>query len=163
MTQEKALALLKSGRNVFLTGSAGTGKTYVLNQFTQHLKDANINVAITASTGIAATHIKGSTIHSWSGIGIKQLLTGKDLRNLKKKKYLREQFDKVKVLIIDEISMLHRDQLNSINQVLTYCKENNEAFGGFLKIEIILVGKKSAKTKSNFFSPLLLHQIPSYS
>ena len=116
MTQEKALALLKSGRNIFLTGSAGTGKTYVLNQFIQHLKDANITVAVTASTGIAATHIKGSTIHSWAGIGIKQLVTGKDLRNLKKKKYLRDQFDKVKVLIIDEISMLHKDQLNSINQ-----------------------------------------------
>ena len=137
MTQEKALALLKSGRNIFLTGSAGTGKTYVLNQFTQHLKDANIDVAITASTGIAATHIKGSTIHSWAGIGIKQVLTEKDLRNLKKKKYLRDQFDKVKVLIIDEISMLHRDQLNSINQVLTYCKENNEAFGG---VQIVLCG-----------------------
>ena len=137
MTQEKALALLKSGRNIFLTGSAGTGKTYVLNQFIQHLKDANINVAITASTGIAATHIKGSTIHSWSGIGIKQILTGKDLRNLKKKKYLREQFDNVKVLIIDEISMLHRDQLNSINQVLTYCKENTEAFGG---LQIVVCG-----------------------
>ena len=137
MTQEKALALLKSGRNIFLTGSAGTGKTYVLNQFTQHLQDANINVAITASTGIAATHIKGSTIHSWTGIGIKQLLTEKDLRNLKKKKYLRDQFDKVKVLIIDEISMLHKDQLNSINQVLTYCKENNEAFGG---VQIVLCG-----------------------
>ena len=137
MTQEKALALLKSGRNIFLTGSAGTGKTYVLNQFIQHLKDANITVAVTASTGIAATHIKGSTIHSWAGIGIKQLVTGKDLRNLKKKKYLRDQFDKVKVLIIDEISMLHKDQLNSINQVLTYCKENNEAFGG---IQIVLCG-----------------------
>ena len=89
MTQDKALLLLKSGRNVFLTGSAGTGKTYVLNQFIRHLKDAKINVAITASTGIAATHIKGSTIHSWSGIGIKQRVSHKDLENIKKKsKYL---------------------------------------------------------------------------
>lgn len=137
MNQEKALALLKSGRNIFLTGSAGTGKTYVLNQFTQHLKDAKIKVAITASTGIAATHIKGSTIHSWSGIGIKQLLTEKDLRSLKRKKYLTDQFDKVKVLIIDEISMLHKEQLNAISQVLCYCKETDQAFGG---LQVILCG-----------------------
>ena len=87
MTQEKALLLLKSGRNVFLTGSAGTVKTYVINKFVKNIKDAKVKVAITASTGIAATHIKGSTIHSWSGIGIKQVLSTKDLTNLKKKKY----------------------------------------------------------------------------
>ena len=137
MTQEKALLLLKSGRNIFLTGSAGTGKTYVLNQFIQHLKDARINVAITASTGIAATHIKGSTIHSWSGIGVKQKLTTRDLENLKKKKSLKEQFDKVKVLIIDEISMLHKDQLNSIHTVLSYCKDDSRAFGG---LQVVLCG-----------------------
>ena len=74
MTQEQALAYLKSGRNIFLTGSAGTGKTYVLNQFIQQLKDAKVNVAVTASTGVAATHIKGNTIHSWSGIGVKNEL-----------------------------------------------------------------------------------------
>lgn len=77
MTQEKALEFLKSGRNIFLTGSAGTGKTYVLNQFIQHLKDAKVEVAVTASTGIAATHILGVTIHSWAGIGIKQKITEK--------------------------------------------------------------------------------------
>ncbi|MFT5602713.1 MAG: Cdc6-like AAA superfamily ATPase, partial [Flavobacteriales bacterium] len=70
MTQELALELLKSGKNIFLTGSAGTGKTYVLNQFIKHLKTSKVKVAVTASTGIAATHISGSTIHSWSGIGI---------------------------------------------------------------------------------------------
>ncbi len=137
MTQEKALLLLKSGRNVFLTGSAGTGKTYVINKFVQHLKDAKIKVAITASTGIAATHIKGSTIHSWSGIGIKQVLSTKDLTNLKKKKYLTDQFKKVKVLIIDEISMLHREQLDAIHQVLSYCLDNPQAFGG---LQVVLCG-----------------------
>lgn len=137
MQQEKALQILKSGRNVFLTGSAGTGKTYVLNQFIQHLKDAKVEVAVTASTGIAATHIKGSTIHSWSGIGVKQVFSGKDLANLKKKKYLRDQFDKTKVLIIDEISMLHRQQIDAIDQVLQYCKDSVEPFAG---LQIVVCG-----------------------
>jgi ATP-dependent exoDNAse (exonuclease V) alpha subunit len=137
LTQETALAILKSGRNVFLTGSAGTGKTYVLNQFIQHLKDAKVEVAVTASTGIAATHLKGSTIHSWSGIGVKMQMQPKELINLKKKKKLREKFFKTKVLIIDEISMLHKHQLNSINKILGYCMDSYEAFGG---IQIILCG-----------------------
>ncbi len=137
MNQEKALAILKSGRNVFLTGSAGTGKTYVLNQFIQHLKDAKIDVAVTASTGIAATHIKGSTIHSWAGIGIKQRVSQKDLANIIKKKHLTKQFNKAKVLIIDEISMLHRDQLDSIDEVLRYCLESFDPFGG---LQVVLCG-----------------------
>jgi ATP-dependent exoDNAse (exonuclease V) alpha subunit len=137
MLQETALNILKSGRNVFLTGSAGTGKTFVLNQFITHLKDAKIEVAITASTGIAATHIKGSTIHSWSGLGVKQVISPKDLEYLKKTKVYREQFNKTKVLIIDEISMLHKDQLNSLHHILSYCRDNNEAFGG---LQIVLCG-----------------------
>ncbi len=137
MTQDFALSLLKSGKNIFLTGSAGTGKTYLLNLFIQHLKDAKVEVAITASTGIAATHLKGNTIHSWSGIGVKQKLTTKDLANLKKKKYLKKQFIETKVLVIDEISMLHKDQLNSIHEVLTYVLDDQRAFGG---LQVVLCG-----------------------
>ena len=137
MTQEKALEFLKSGRNIFLTGSAGTGKTYVLNQFIQHLKDAKIETAITASTGIAATHIKGSTIHSWSGLGVKQKVAQKDLDKMKKTKYLITQFRKAKVLIIDEISMLHKDQLDSIHEILSFCLDNLKPFGG---LQIVLCG-----------------------
>lgn len=137
MTQEKALEFLKSGRNVFLTGSAGTGKTYVLNKFISHLKANKIEVAITASTGIAATHIFGTTIHSWAGMGIKQKVTEKDLAYLKKQKAIRDKFNKTKVLIIDEISMLHKDQLNAIHYILSYCTDNNAAFGG---LQIVLCG-----------------------
>ena len=57
MFQEKALSILKSGKNVFLTGSAGTGKTYTLNSYIKWLKEHKVPVAITASTGIAATHM----------------------------------------------------------------------------------------------------------
>ena len=71
MKQETALKLLKAGENVFLTGSAGAGKTYTLNQYINYLKARKVPVAITASTGIAATHMNGMTIHTWAGIGIK--------------------------------------------------------------------------------------------
>ena len=65
MNQTEALNILKSGRNVFLTGEAGAGKTYVLNQYIDWLQAAGIKASVTASTGIAATHIGGLTIQSW--------------------------------------------------------------------------------------------------
>lgn len=137
MNQEKALAILKSGKNIFLTGSAGTGKTYVLNQYVKYLKERKIPVSITASTGIAATHLEGTTIHAWSGIGIKNSLSNRNLQDLRKKKYLKKNIDKSKVLIIDEISMLHKKQLDMVNQVLKYFRETEEAFG---RIQLVLCG-----------------------
>ena len=137
MKQSKALAILKSGRNVFLTGSAGAGKTYVLNQYIQYLKKHGVPVAITASTGIAATHMNGQTIHSWAGIGIKDHVSDRYLTSLRDKKYFRDKMDKVKVLIIDEISMLHRNQLDAVDYVLKFFKQNDEPFGG---VQVIFSG-----------------------
>ncbi len=137
MNQEKALAILKSGKSIFLTGSAGTGKTYVLNKYIKYLKERRVSVSITASTGIAATHLEGTTIHAWSGIGIKDSLSSRNLQDLRKKKYLKKNIDKSKVLIIDEISMLHKKQLDMVNEVLKYFKETEEAFGG---IQLVLCG-----------------------
>ncbi|WP_122898021.1 AAA family ATPase [Acinetobacter sp. B51(2017)] len=137
MKQETALKLLKAGENVFLTGSAGAGKTYTLNQYIQYLKARKVPVAITASTGIAATHMNGMTIHTWAGIGIKDVLNDHDLKNMKERKYLKEHLENAQVLIIDEISMLHAKQLNLVNQVLKYFKESDAAFGG---IQVIVAG-----------------------
>ncbi|MEM6321624.1 MAG: AAA family ATPase [Bacteroidota bacterium] len=137
MKQSTALTLMKSGRNVFLTGSAGAGKTYVLNQYIQYLRDRNVPVAVTASTGIAATHMDGMTIHAWSGIGIKNTLTTNQLRALKEKKYLKDKMEKAKVLIIDEISMLHKTQLDMVNTVLKFFKNPTAAFGG---VQVIFSG-----------------------
>ncbi|MCG2608215.1 AAA family ATPase [Acinetobacter sp. SM34] len=137
MKQETALKLLKAGENVFLTGSAGAGKTYTLNQYINYLKARKVPVAITASTGIAATHMNGMTIHTWAGIGIKDFLGDADLKNMKERKYLKEHLENAQVLIIDEISMLHAKQLNLVNQVLKYFKESDEAFGG---IQVIVAG-----------------------
>jgi len=137
MKQETALKLLKAGENVFLTGSAGAGKTYTLNQYINYLKVRKVPVAITASTGIAATHMNGMTIHTWAGIGIKDSLSDDDLKRMKERKYLKEHLENAQVLIIDEISMLHAKQLNLVNQVLKYFKESDEAFGG---IQVIVAG-----------------------
>lgn len=156
MQQEKALAILKSGKNTFLTGSAGTGKTHVLNQYINYLKERKIAVAITASTGIAATHMNGMTIHSWAGIGVKDHITHANLVSMKTKKYLKEHLEKVKVLILDEISMLHKNQLNAVNEVLQFFKENNDAFGGIQVVfsgdffQLPPIGKNSETSKDKF-------------
>ena len=137
MKQETALKLMKAGESVFLTGSAGAGKTYTLNQYINYLKARKVPVAITASTGIAATHMNGMTIHTWAGIGIKDFLSDDDLKRMKERKYLKEHLENAQVLIIDEISMLHAKQLNLVNQVLKYFKESDDAFGG---IQVIVAG-----------------------
>ncbi|RKG50616.1 helicase [Acinetobacter cumulans] len=137
MNQETALKLLKAGENVFLTGSAGAGKTYTLNQYINYLKARKVTVAITASTGIAATHMNGMTIHTWAGIGIKDAISEDELKRLKERKYLKEHLENAQVLIIDEISMLHAKQLNLVNKVLKFFKESDEAFGG---IQVIAAG-----------------------
>ena len=137
MTQDNALAILKSGKNVFLTGSAGAGKTYVLNQYIDYLKTCGVPVAVTASTGIAATHMNGMTIHAWSGIGVKDTLAPKDIAAMREKKYLSDKLEDAQVLIIDEISMLHRQQLDLVNLVLKSFKNNHLAFGG---IQVVFSG-----------------------
>ncbi len=137
MRQSSALDILKTGQNVFLTGSAGSGKTYTLNQYIDYLRARRVPVAVTASTGIAATHMNGTTIHSWSGIGIKDELSDRDLTNLSRKQFLADRLKDTAVLVIDEISMLHAKQLNLVNQVLKYIRKNDKAFGG---IQVVVAG-----------------------
>ena len=137
MLQSTALNILKSGKNVFLTGSAGTGKTFLLNQYIQYLRERNVKVAVTASTGIAATHLGGKTIHSWSGIGIKDSITEHDLEKMRKKQPLRNRLEDVQVLVIDEISMLSGKTLSCIDQILKFFKVSFAPFGG---VQVILSG-----------------------
>ena len=137
MRQSSALDILKTGQNVFLTGSAGSGKTYTLNQYIDYLRARRVPVAVTASTGIAATHMNGTTIHSWSGIGIKDELSDRDLTNLSRKQFLADRLKDTAVLVIDEISMLHAKQLNLVSQVLKYIRKNDKAFGG---IQVVVAG-----------------------
>jgi ATP-dependent exoDNAse (exonuclease V) alpha subunit len=137
MTQTHALDILKLGKNVFLTGAAGSGKTHVLNQYIKYLKKHKIPVAITASTGIAATHMQGKTIHSWAHIGIKESLSQADLAHMFAKKDVRTAIAEAKVLIIDEVSMLHHYRLDMVNAVLQKMHGNDKPFGG---VQVVLCG-----------------------
>jgi ATP-dependent exoDNAse (exonuclease V) alpha subunit len=137
MTQDQALAVLKCGYNVFITGAAGSGKTYLLKEYIEYLRKHGIGVGVTASTGIAATHLDGTTIHSWSGLGMKDILDEDDLEKLSRKPYLRERFKATSVLIIDEISMLSQEQFEGLNLICQKLKRNEAPFGG---LQIILCG-----------------------
>ncbi|MCC2631274.1 MAG: ATPase, partial [Candidatus Paceibacter sp.] len=137
MTQQEALDILKLGHNVYLTGSAGSGKTYVLNQYIKYLRDHEVDVGITASTGIAATHMNGMTIHSWCGLGIRDTLSPQDIDAMEEKRYLWTRLQNTKVLIIDEVSMLHHFRLDLIEQICRAFKRNNKPFGG---LQVVLCG-----------------------
>jgi len=137
MTQDEALNILKQGHNAYITGPAGSGKTYLLNQYIEYLADKKVDTAVTASTGIAATHMNGVTIHSWSGMGIKEKITKHDIKDLLKRNYLRDNIMPAKVLIIDEISMLHAWQLDAVDRICRAFKKIEQPFGG---IQVILSG-----------------------
>ncbi len=137
MTQEQALDILKLGHNVYLTGSAGSGKTYLLNKYINYLRSNDVPVAVTASTGIAASHMNGMTIHSWSGLGIKAALTEYDLEAMEEKRYLWERFADAKILIVDEISMLHHYRLDLVERIVRFFKRNELPFGG---MQVVLCG-----------------------
>lgn len=137
MKQETALAILKTGQNVFLTGQAGAGKTYLLNQYIEYLRVRQIPVAVTASTGIASTHMNGMTIHAWSGIGIQNEFDKVNVQRLATRDDYLERIKNTKVLIIDEISMLHAKQVDTINQVLKHFRKNEMPFGG---VQVIFSG-----------------------
>lgn len=135
MTQPEALAILESGQSALLTGAAGSGKTYLLNRFINRAKRAGRNVAVTATTGLAATHLGGATVHAWSGIGINDYLPSGHGHTLSQQRLkLITQAD---VLIIDEISMLHDFRLDMIDAVCRDVRSSREPFGG---LQVILCG-----------------------
>ncbi len=135
MKQEIALEVMLSGESVLLTGPAGAGKTFVLNQLIRVAKSEGKHVSVTATTGLAATHLGGTTIHSWSGIGVSDELPSGFADHMAKGR--REIIEKTDILIIDEISMLHDFRLDMIDQVCRLVRGKDEPFGG---IQIIMSG-----------------------
>jgi hypothetical protein len=137
MTQGEALTILKTGANVFLTGEPGSGKTHTINAFVDWLRSSGVDPSITAATGIAATHVGGMTLHSWSGIGISESLTPLDVDRIAGKEHIARRIQKAKVLIIEEISMLSAGTFEMAEKICREVRRIDAPFGG---LTVILVG-----------------------
>lgn len=136
MDQTLALEIMLEGESVLLTGPAGSGKTYLLNQFIRLAKAEGKRVSVTATTGLAATHLGGTTIHAWSGIGVMDDIPNGFAEHISKGR--REIIEKTDVLVIDEISMLHDFRLDMVDQACRLVRKKPDVpFGG---IQVVMSG-----------------------
>lgn len=130
MTQSQALEILKLGENVFLTGAPGAGKTYLLNQYISFLRSRDIDAAITAYTGIAASHLSGRTLHSWAGLSFSALTPEQERERIYANERVSARIRNAKVLIIDEISMLHPEEFDRVDFICKTARRSIAPFGG---------------------------------
>jgi len=142
--QHTALEYMKNGRNVFLTGPAGTGKSYLLEIFINWYKTNNYlddeshqTVYITSTTGLSALLIKGMTIHRFAGIGIGDKDVETYFKKIIKIKEIRRRWQSINVLIIDEISMMDAELFDKLEELARKIRRDDRPFGG---IQIILSG-----------------------
>lgn len=115
--------------NLFITGKAGTGKSYLLKYFKSKTKK---RVLYTAPTGIAALNINGTTLHS--AFGFNNLI---ESNPIKLSQNQRELFKNIDTLIIDEVSMVRSDIFDKVDKILQYANNNSKPFGGK---QVILLG-----------------------
>ena len=138
MTQDTALQILKSGKTVFLTGEPGAGKTHTVNKFIEWMRGQGILYAVTASTGIAATHINGTTVHSWSGLGISKKVSDTLLNKIYNDEYAMRRICSPRVLVIDEVSMLEATFIDNLDELLRAVRGSaSTPFGG---MQVVFVG-----------------------
>jgi ATP-dependent DNA helicase PIF1 len=133
--QEDALELLASGKNVFLTGDAGTGKSTLLEVWKRTLNPKL--VAVTASTGVAALLVGGRTIHSFFNIGRGEDSIKDLLRNRSATSRSAQAVKSIKVLIIDEVSMIGASILDKIEAIARHDRHSDEPWGG---LQVVVVG-----------------------
>ena len=137
MEQKIAFNVLKTGANVFLTGGPGTGKTFLLNQYINFLRENKINYSVVAPTGIAAMHVGGSTVHSFFGLGISDRFDDMQIDAACSKRHVYQKVKDMKVLVLDEVSMLSPEIFGAIDGILKNIKQTKKVFGG---IQVVLCG-----------------------
>ena len=128
--QQAVIKSLEDGKNILVTGGAGTGKSFILNFIKK--KYSGIGLEVTASTGIASVNIGGSTIYSWAGIGLGNLPAQQVIENLfsARGSKARYRIKKTKILAIDEISMISANLLELLDIVFKAVRNSNLPMGG---------------------------------
>ena len=154
-----------TGRNIFLTGKAGTGKT----TFLKNLKDsANKRMVVVAPTGVAAINAGGVTIHSFFQLPFGPIIPDelvKEQDNLSFRKFSKQKINIIKtidLLIIDEISMVRADLLDGIDSTLRRFRKKDQPFGG---VQLLMIGdlqQLAPVVKENEWSLLRNHYSTSF-
>ena len=137
--QARVLEAICQRRNIFYTGAAGTGKSFILKivqQVFQYVKKEN-QLSITATTGIAACNVRGMTIHSWSGVGIGTDTLEQTVVKASRNKAVKQRWQETETLVIDEVSMLSAELLEKISAIGKRCRSDSRPFGG---MQVILCG-----------------------
>lgn len=139
--QKEALKAVKKGQNVFITGGAGVGKTYLIKCIVQEMWKHKKEYSIVAPTGVAALQINGETIHRYFCLPVycdqMQTFEVPDRINEDKMKGKREQIRGLEVLIVDEVSMIHKNVFRMMDSVVRYIKQKETPFGG---LQVVLIG-----------------------
>lgn len=134
--------VVHQGKNVFFTGSAGTGKSVLLREIIRELRHKYSkkldSISVTASTGIAACNIGGVTLHSFAGIGLGKEDIDKLIKKVRGNRRATARWLRTQVLIIDEISMVDPELLDKLNSIASALKKKTDRpFGG---IQVIITG-----------------------
>jgi ATP-dependent DNA helicase PIF1 len=133
--QQTALTKVLEGNNILITGGAGVGKSFLIDTIQNYCKTKLM--IVTSTTGTSAILINGTTLHSYLGIGIGTNSVGSIYTSIMKKKYLKERWRKIEILVIDEISMLTANLFDKIEELARRIRNTSEPFGG---IQLILAG-----------------------
>lgn len=141
--QNNAYISMKNGNNVFLTGPAGCGKSFLLKYFIEYYKNENENekkngeIYITSTTGLSSLLIDGMTINRFSGIGTGEKDIETIIKKILKMKSIKNRWMNTSVLIIDEVSMMNPEIFDKLEIIARKIRKIEEPFGG---IQIILSG-----------------------
>ena len=145
--QEAALSLLNGEENIFLTGAAGTGKSFLLKHFMRESGDDEF--PILASTGAAAILVGGRTFHSFFGLGIFEGGISATIERAVQNKRLAKRIKETEGFIIDEVSMLSGPTLRAAESISRRIRECDEPWGG---MRVIAVGDFAQLPPVNPFS-----------
>ncbi|KAF5020384.1 hypothetical protein F66182_7592 [Fusarium sp. NRRL 66182] len=133
--------VVRQGQSVFFTGPAGTGKSVLLKKIIQSLAAKYLGdgkrIGVTASTGVAAQNIGGTTLHRFAGIGLGQAPTEKLIRDIVEDKRKLWDWLNARVLIVDEISMIDCVLFDKLDEIARAVRGRNLPFGG---IQLVLSG-----------------------